>query len=63
MMRSLEHLPSDERLRAQGLFSLGWKTEGNLLSACSFLKVGIKWMVQGSFHQCPATEQVAVGTN
>jgi len=61
LIRGLEHLSYEERLREQGLFSLRKrKLRGDLLN---ILRVGVRRMGPDSFQWCPATGQGAMGTN
>jgi len=61
MMRGLEHLSYEERLRELGLFSLKKKRlRGDLINIC---RVGVRRMRPDSFQWRPATGQGATGTN
>lgn len=45
MMRGLEHFPYEVTLRNLGLFSLeSRRLRKNLINACEYLSVGVKWM-------------------
>jgi len=65
MMRALEHLSYEERLRELGLFSpKKRRLRGGLINAYKYLsRVGVKRMGPDSFQCCQATGQGAVGTN
>jgi len=60
MVRGLEHLSYEERLRWT---CLAWKREGTLQVLLSILKAGVKKMRPDSFQCCPVTGQGAMGTN
>jgi len=64
MMRGLEHLSYEERLRELALFSLKKRRlPRDLTNAYKFLRVGVRRMGPNSSQWCPATGQGAMGTN
>jgi len=64
MMRGLQHLCYEERLRELGLFSLKKRRlRGDLINASNILRVGVRKMGPNSFQWCPVTGQGAMGTN
>jgi len=62
MMRGLEHLAYEERLRELGFFSLKKRRlRGDLINAY-VLRVGVSRMGPNSFQWCPVTGQGVMGT-
>ena len=64
MMRGVEHLCYEERLREPGLFSLKKRRlRGDLINAYKISRVGVRRMGPSSFQWCPAKGQGAAGTD
>lgn len=63
MMKQLEHLSYEERLRHLGLFNLENKRLRGILSMCTNTqRGGMKTREPGSSQQCPLRGQEALGT-
>ena len=64
MVRGLEHLSYEERLRDLGLFGLQKRRlRGSLEMPVNILRVGVRRMGPSSFQWCPVTGQGAMGAN
>jgi len=65
MIKVLEHLTYEERLRDLGPLSLGkTRLRGDLINAYKYMHwVGVKWRGPGFFPWSPAAEQEAMDTN
>ncbi|PKU46843.1 hypothetical protein llap_2816 [Limosa lapponica baueri] len=64
MIKGMQHLSYEERLRDLGLFSLEKIIQrGNLINAYEYLKGGVKRMGSGSSQWCLVTGQGAMDTS
>ena len=64
MMKRVEHLSCEERLRELGLFNLGKRRLKGISSmSINTCREGAKGTEPGSFQWCPVTGPEAMGTN
>jgi len=64
MIKGMEHLSYQERLRQLGLFSLEQRRLREISSMCTNIcREGAKKIQPGSFQWCPVTGKEVMGTN